>query len=258
VNDRLTRKEIDALFREYRRTRCITLRNRIAVQFVRLVKDTAMRMAERLAGHLDPDELIAFGNPGLLQAIDGYDPDNAAAFTTYAVMRIRGAIFDEIRALDHVPRLTRGRARIVREAASLFYAEHGRQPTHDELRETVGTDGRRFDLIAADSGVRGMSSLAEPVIADAACGREETMAAIIPARPDVEPGMRADTETMLRDIVLPRMGLRHALLMKCRFVEGMTLRAAGEALRMSEARASQIQTAALNTLRGTLLAREAA
>lgn len=247
TEQRLTRREADALFREYRQTPSVKLRNHIAEKFFGLVKKTATVMASRLAGHLDPDELIAFGMPGLLWAVEHYDPENGAAFTTFASRRIYGAIMDEIRGLDYVPRLTRNRARRIDNGTSTFYATHGREPTPAELQCALGVDDKQFKKIAGDT-VTHMESLSEEVSRPERY-RCKTLGMMIAARPDVEPCTKLDTDTILRDFVLPHFGLRHALVLRMYYIDSLPMREIGEALRIGESRISQMHSTLIDALR---------
>lgn len=243
---RITRAEADALFREYRQRPTTAVRNRIAERFIGIVVDIGNRVAKRLPSYIDADELIAFGMPGLLRAIESYDPSNAASFPTFATLRIRGAIFDEIRELDHVPRLTRNRTKILREARGTFYAEHGRQPEDVELQALMGLDDHDFAKVTGEHE-HGIGSLSETVGGEA--GREVTMAAMLVARPEVEPGTFTDAERIIREIALPRYGLRNAIFLRLRYRDGLTMREIGTALKVSESRAVQMHKDLLSALR---------
>ena len=117
-----------------------TLRNALIEQYLPLVRYHAERVWSRLPDEVDVDDLTSSGVFGLMDAIDAYDPARGVKFETYCVPRIRGAMLDELRNTDWVPRLVRSRARKLSEANKELSSKLGRLPTQDELAEHLKMD----------------------------------------------------------------------------------------------------------------------
>src|SRR6186997_106900 len=103
--------DTQALWQDYRASRDQAARDRLILTYAPLVKYVAGRLGSSLPAHVDDGDLVSYGLLGLINAIDRFDPDRDVKFETYAVVRIRGAIIDELRTLDWVPRSVRARAR---------------------------------------------------------------------------------------------------------------------------------------------------
>ena len=104
------------LWQEFTRTKSKTARDRLILTYAPLVKYVAGRLGSGLPAHVDEADLVSYGLLGLIDAIERYDPGRDIKFETYAITRIRGAIIDELRALDWVPRSVRARARAIERA----------------------------------------------------------------------------------------------------------------------------------------------
>src|SRR5881394_4189784 len=126
-------EDTQTLWQEYRRTRYRRLRDRLILTYAPLVKYVAGRLGSGLPAHIDEGDLVSYGLLGLIGAIERYEPDRDVKFETYAIARIRGAIIDELRALDWVPRSVRSRAREIERAIAQLEAKIGRAPTDEEI-----------------------------------------------------------------------------------------------------------------------------
>ena len=122
---RRRRHEALACGSEYRQTREKRLRDRLILRYAPLVKYVAGRLGSGLPAHVDEGDLVSYGLLGLISAIERYDPDRDIKFETYAIARIKGAIIDELRALDWVPRSVRARAREIERAIGELEAKLG-------------------------------------------------------------------------------------------------------------------------------------
>src|SRR5262249_61664217 len=109
-----------SLWLEYRQTRDKQLRDQLILRYSPLVKYVAGRLGSGLPAHVDEGDLVSYGLLGLISAIDRYDPARDVKFETYAMVRIKGAIIDELRALDWVPRSVRARARDIERAIGVL------------------------------------------------------------------------------------------------------------------------------------------
>src|SRR5277367_6765789 len=114
------------------------LRNRLVEMYLPLVKYNGERIWSRLPEGVELDDLISAGVFGLMDAIDAFDLERGVKFETYCVPRIRGAMLDELRTMDWVPRLVRSKASKLEEARKSLEAEHGRPPQPEEMATKLG------------------------------------------------------------------------------------------------------------------------
>jgi len=126
------------MWRQYRKTGDQGLRDRLILTYAPLVKYVAGRLGSGLPAHVDEGDLVSYGLLGLIGAIERYEPDRDVKFETYAIARIKGAIIDELRAMDWVPRSVRSRAREIERAIAALEAKSGRAPTDEEIAKKVG------------------------------------------------------------------------------------------------------------------------
>ena len=130
--------ETQTLWLQYRKTGDQALRDRLILTYAPLVKYVAGRLGSGLPAHVDEGDLVSYGLLGLIGAIERYEPDRDVKFETYAIARIKGAIIDELRAMDWVPRSVRSRAREIERAIAALEAKLGRAPTDEEIAKKVG------------------------------------------------------------------------------------------------------------------------
>src|ERR671938_257017 len=129
---------MQALWLQYRRERSRELRDRLILTYAPLVKYVAGRLGAGLPAHVDEADLASYGLLGLIGAIERYDPSRDVKFETYAISRIKGAIIDELRAMDWVPRSVRSRARDIERAIGELERKLMRAPTDEEIAERLG------------------------------------------------------------------------------------------------------------------------
>ncbi len=125
--------ELRELWRRYKNEDDDRARERLVVAYSPLVKFIAGRMASGLPSHVEEADLVSYGLLGLIGAIERYELDRDVKFETFAVARVKGAIIDELRSLDWVPRSVRSRARDIEKANAALEAKLGRAPTDEEM-----------------------------------------------------------------------------------------------------------------------------
>jgi RNA polymerase sigma factor for flagellar operon FliA len=150
---KFNRADLHALIRDYQVTGDVAVRNRVIEACQPMVVKLAAMLQAKLTCEVDVEDLIQAGTFGLIQAIDRFDPSNGTAFTSYASHRVVGAMYDEVREFDPVPRLTRHRARMVAVANDLFLATFGYAPTPEELRTAMRLDDAAFDKVIHDQPI---------------------------------------------------------------------------------------------------------
>src|ERR671933_2333997 len=137
--------DVQQLWRDYRAHPTIELRNQLVELYLPLVKYNAERIWSRLPEGVDLDDLISAGVFGLMDAIDAFDLERGVKFETYCVPRIRGAMLDELRTMDWVPRLVRSKASKMEEARKSLEAALGRPPRPEELAERLSMSLEQLD-----------------------------------------------------------------------------------------------------------------
>lgn len=242
---------IVALWRAFGANPHQELRDRLVLHYAPLVKYVAGRVGTGLPAHVDIADLVQSGIFGLVDAIDKFEPERGLKFETYAMQRIRGAILDELRAQDWVPRSVRGKARDIERALERLGATLQRTPTDaelaaeldidiDELHETYGRL-RLTSVIALDELIstgRGEASLAETLPDD---GAPDPVAALV-AR---------DNRRQLADAVA-QLAERDRIVVTLYYFENLTLAEIGQVLGVTESRVSQLHTRAVLRLRSRL------
>src|SRR6187402_2722060 len=154
--------ELRDLWRRYKGNGDQTARERLVVAYSPMVKFVAGRLGAGLPSHVDDSDLISYGLMGLIGAIERFEPERGIKFETFAMTRIRGAIIDELRSLDWVPRSVRSRAREIEAAQAKLEHELHRAPTEAELAERlgVGEDELQTSLLEiANSSVYALDEL---------------------------------------------------------------------------------------------------
>ena len=122
----------------------ITARDALLTENLSLVHHVARQLERKLSNELDHDELVSAGTLGLMAAMNSFDPERGLAFSTFAVPRIRGAVLDELRRQDHVPRSIRRKTRDIGTARSTLAAKLCRMPEDSEIAEALGVDVADF------------------------------------------------------------------------------------------------------------------
>ena len=155
------RGDTHALWVEYRKTGDRALRDRLILTYAPLVKFVAGRLGSTLPAHVDEQDLVSYGLLGLIGAIERFDPDREIKFETYAISRIKGAIIDELRSLDWVPRSVRTRAREIERAIAELERTLMRAPTDEEIAAKLGITPDELEDSLAEISRTSMAALDE-------------------------------------------------------------------------------------------------
>ena len=244
--------ELRELWRRYKVDGDDTARERLVVAYSPLVKFIAGRMASGLPSHVEESDLISYGLIGLIGAIERFDMEREIKFETFAVARVKGAIIDELRSLDWVPRSVRARARAVEKAHAGLEAKFGRSPTDEEMAEKLEMDVEEFQSVLleiANSSVLALDDLW--TFADPEGGSQISVLDTIQDPAAVDPVSEAQSSELkdrLADAIesLPE---RERLVIALYYYENLTLREIGEVLGVTESRVSQLHTKAVLGLR---------
>jgi RNA polymerase sigma factor for flagellar operon FliA len=224
-------------------------RDRLLEEHLGLVHHVARQVSRTLAVRADFDELVSAGTIGLMTALEGFDATRGLAFSTFAAPRIRGAILDELRKQDHVPRSIRRKTREITAAREAFQRVHGRGPEDRELAQQLGVDLETLWRWRAD--VEG----AHHIPLDRTPGDREHSAPA-PADTltseldgDVEESLTHEQEVAhLKDAIL-RLKEQERVVLSLYYFEELKLHEIAKVLELTESRVSQIRSKALSKLR---------
>ena len=224
-------------------------RDRLLQDHLGLVHHVARQVSRTLAVRADFDELVSAGTIGLMTALEGFDASRGLAFSTFAAPRIRGAILDELRKQDHVPRSIRRKTREISAAREAWMRQHGRAPEDRELAAQLNVDMDTLWRWQAD--VEG----AHHIPLDRAPGEREsnapTQAELLPSseESEVEESLTHEQEVMhLKDAIL-RLKEQERVVLSLYYFEELKLHEIAKVLELTESRVSQIRSKALSKLR---------
>jgi RNA polymerase sigma factor for flagellar operon FliA len=245
--------ETHALWLQYRKSPDPQLRDRLILTYAPLVKYVAGRLGSGLPAHVDEADLVSYGLLGLIGAIERYDPDRDVKFETYAISRIRGAIIDELRAMDWVPRSVRSRAREIERAMSELEGRLGRAPTDEEISAKLGISEEE---LGESLGEIARSSIAALDELWTSSGSGDQVALIDTIEDESAPDPQNTlSQTELREAIadaIARLPEREKLVVTLYYYEELTLREIGEVLGVTESRVSQLHTKAILRLKARL------
>ena len=253
TGQRITQDQALALWREYKATGSLEVRNRLVLTFAPLVKYIVYKKIRDIPARYDVDDFISCGLEALIQSIDRYDPEKGAMLEQFAWNRIHGAVLDELRRSDWAPRSVRRWEREIAKGREEFIALHGRSPSREELAHCMGLDvaelRRQEDAIEASD----LTSLNTLVLSDDRTtieridtlegGDRDTNPEESAAASEAKEKFRRAFET------LPQRDREVAILL---YVKNLTLREVGEALGVTESRVCQIHSQLKRELRSRL------
>ena len=199
-------------------------------------------------------DLISYGLGGLISAIERFDLSREIKFETYAITRIRGAIIDELRNLDWVPRSVRARARDIERANTKLEARLQRAPTDEEMAAELGSTIEEFQETLLQISNSTIVALDELWNVQDATGDQVSLLDTLPDRDAPDPQQLVD-QSELRDRIADAIALlpeREKLVVALYYSENLTLREIGEVLGVTESRVSQLHTKAVLRLRSKL------
>jgi RNA polymerase sigma factor for flagellar operon FliA len=191
---------------------------------------------------------------GLMDAIDAFDLERGVKFETYCAPRIRGAILDELRAMDWVPRLVRHRSAKVDQARNSLEMQLGRKPSTNEIATRLGVDGEEFKKLQRDSSAVGVVSLSRR------CRQSDgsrELREIDVIKDDTQDNPLSETQRRdLRDLVTKGLSRAERLIVVLYYYEQMTMKEIGATLDLSESRVSQMHSSILARLKAQMQHRE--
>jgi RNA polymerase sigma factor for flagellar operon FliA len=246
--------ELRELWRRYKATGDEKARERLVVAYSPLVKYVGGRMASGLPAHVEEADLISYGLVGLISAIQRFEPERDIKFETYAITRIKGAIIDELRSLDWVPRSVRSRARDIERANAKLEHSLQRAPSDEEMASELEMSVDDFQEALLQISNSTVAALDELWTVSDTSGDQVSLLDTLqdPDAPDPAQVMDAtDMKDRVADAIA-RLPEREKLVVALYYYENLTLREIGEVLGVTESRVSQLHTKAVLRLRGRL------
>jgi RNA polymerase sigma factor for flagellar operon FliA len=246
--------EINELWTEYKSGAAPSVRERLILHYSPLVKFVAGRVAAGLPQNIEQTDLVSYGIFGLIDAIDKFDPGRGFKFETYAISRIKGAIIDELRSIDWVPRSVRAKARAIERAFSKLENELRRSPEDSEVAAELDMSEAELAHTLSQISFTGLVALDELLAASSSdrSGSATIGDTIADRQHDPVEAFETDEMKHLLADAINRMPDRERLVLTLYYYEGLTLAEIGAILGVTESRVCQIHTKAILQLRGRL------
>lgn len=248
---------LDALWKDYKENGSQVAKDKILVNYAYLVKYIAQRKAINLPSSVEVDDLTSAGILGLIKAVETFEPERGFKFETFASHKIRGAILDELRALDWVPRSVRQKSRELHQVFAKLENKLGRAPYDDEVCDELGITIKEYEDMLSEVTPTTIISLEESMPSTESDSKEIRIIDTIEHQGSTNPLKEfgyEETKTILKDVIanLPE---KEKLVVALYHYEELTLKEIGVVLNISESRVSQIHSKAILKLRSRLLQR---
>jgi RNA polymerase sigma factor for flagellar operon FliA len=245
--------DIGQVWKAYRAEPTVELRNQLVEQYLPLVKYNAERIWSRLPDGVELDDLISAGVFGLMDAIDAFDLNRGVKFETYCVPRIRGAMLDELRTMDWVPRLVRSKASKMEEARKSLEASLGRPPNADEMATRLGVSIEEFENMLGEATAVSLVSLNKKWY-ETDSYKDVREIDILEDKKSEDPTNRIQNRDLMR-LVTRGLNRNERLIIILYYYEDMTMKEIGATLDLSESRVSQMHSSIVARLQTQLCKR---
>ena len=245
---------INDVWERYQASQDPAIRNYLMEKFLPLVRYNAERIHQRLPDEVDIEDLMSAGIFGLMDAIDGFDLSRKVKFETFCAPRIRGAILDELRSMDWVPRLVRYRSAKVSQARQAIEKETGHSATDMQVAERLGMPFEEFEKLKRDSEAVMTRSLSQRAFASDS-GKEVREIDVVKDENQINPVTDLQRRD-LRELITKGLSRAERLIIILYYFEAMTMKEIGATLDLSESRVSQMHSSILARLKSQMQHRE--
>jgi RNA polymerase sigma factor for flagellar operon FliA len=245
--------DVPRLWRDYRAAPTLEMRNQLVELYLPLVRYNAERIWARLPEGVDLDDLISAGVFGLMDAIEAFDLERGVKFETYCVPRIRGAMLDELRTMDWVPRLVRSKHTKLEEVRKTLEAALGRPPRSEELAARVGVTIEDYEKMAGDATAVSLVSLNKKWY-ETDSYKDVREIDILEDKKAEDPTHRLQNRDLMR-LVTRGLNRNERLIIILYYYEDMTMKEIGATLDLSESRVSQMHSSIVARLQQQLAKR---
>lgn len=246
-------KDCNKLWQQYVKTPTMEIREKLIIEYAGLVKIIAGRMSMYLGYNVEYDDLVGYGVFGLIDAIDKFDYDKGVKFETYASLRIKGAILDQIRKMDWIPRSLRLRQKKMEAAEKAIEDRFGRKATDSELAEELGISVEECEVWQSQTRVSGIISL-DDYLEQGSDIRSDSISGELGISGFESPEMAVQKEELKESLATAISGLteKEQKVIALYYYEELTLKEISHVLSVSESRVSQLHTKALSKLKDKL------
>ena len=244
--------EVVALWERYKAEGDQGSRERLILQYSPLVKYVAGRVSVGLPASIEHGDLVSYGMFGLIDAIEKFDLDKGVKFETYAIARIKGAIIDELRSIDWIPRSVRAKARDVEKALAALELRLRRTPSEKELAEELGVGIKELRQMLTQVSLVSVVALDESFAGEDSDRQSLVETLQDPKAPDPEASYEDIEMRALLAKAINRMSEREKTVLVLYYFEGMTLNQIGQVLGVTESRVCQMHTKAVLGLRAKM------
>jgi len=242
--------DISKVWVEYKKNKTEKLRNMLMENYLHLVRYNAERIHVKLPDEVELDDLMSAGIFGLMDAIAAFDLERGVKFETYCAPRIRGAILDELRSMDWVPRLVRSRAHKLDSASKQLEVELGRQPTNDEIAKRLKVSMGEFEKMAKDASAVGLVSLSRKWF-ETDSNKDVREIDVLEDKRGADP-VREIQRKDLKELITKGLSRAERLIIILYYFEEMTMKEIGATLDLSESRVSQMHSSILARLKAQM------
>ena len=244
------KRDIKEVWIDYKKNKTETLRNVLMENYLHLVRYNAERIHVKLPDEVELDDLMSAGIFGLMDAINAFDLERGVKFETYCAPRIRGAILDELRSMDWVPRLVRSRAHKLDGATKSLETELGRAPTNDEVARRLDVSASEFDKMAKDASAVGLVSLSRKWF-ETDSNKDVREIDVLEDKKGADPVKQIQRKD-LKELINKGLSRAERLIIVLYYYEEMTMKEIGATLDLSESRVSQMHSSILARLKAQL------
>jgi len=245
---------VKVIWIEFKETGDARLREQLILHYSPLVKYVAGRVGTGLPPNIEQADLVSYGIFGLIDAIEKFDLERAVKFETYAIARIKGAIIDELRSIDWIPRSVRSKARDVEKAYASLEARLHRTPTEAEVAQELGIGMNDLHQIFNQVSFVNVVALDELLNSSADRGDKVSLVDTLHDTKAEDPVLAFEGEEtkVLLARAINDLGEREKIVVTLYYYEGLTLAEIGQVLGVTESRICQMHTKAVLQLRGKL------
>ncbi|WXR61772.1 FliA/WhiG family RNA polymerase sigma factor [Peptostreptococcaceae bacterium AGR-M142] len=234
-------------FEEKNKEKKEKLKQEIILEYVNLVKIISGRLYNFYGSNIDYEDLVSYGIIGLIDAIDKYDLSKNIKFETYASIRIRGAIIDEIRNLDWIPRSIRQKSKMVKEVYKKYENLNGKEPTVEQLSKELNKTIPEVNKILEEVNIYNVVSLEEEISDNLKIQIEDKAEEMNPEASLMKKDMINRLKTSVK-----KLKEREQMIINLYYFEELTYKEIGNILEISESRVSQIHSKAIIRIKNDL------
>ena len=244
------KQDINDVWKSFKRHKSEELRNLLMLEYISMVKYNAERIYSKLPDEVELDDLMQAGIFGLKDAIESFDLDRGVKFETFCAPRIRGAILDELRSMDWVPRLVRSRSHRLEQVSKQLEMELGRTPSEEEISRRLGLPTAEYDKLMKDATTVTQVSLSRKWF-ETDSHKDVREIDVLEDKRSEDP-FRAAQRKDIKELVTRGLSRAERLIIILYYFEEMTMKEIGETLDLSESRVSQMHSSIIMRLKAQM------